>query len=198
MMEETSSSVGHISEPDIRLFKTTLLARRFPGLQKLSEKEIVDLIIADQKAAGRKLESTVKSYPKTHFKAPTPKKELWFSSSQPVFTCINPSQAKDDIKRPENQSYLGVNTPYSADHMDLMEDIIHDESKRRTGPFLPTSTTQARGTICIDYYLNSSDAAAKEAELSATRRKAAEQMHHYIQQQTARRGHMLVQSPTSS
>jgi hypothetical protein len=57
---------------------------------------------------------------------------------------------------------------------------------------------QARDTIRIDYYLNSSDAETKQAELNATRRKASEQVSLYFQGQTTRRGHMLVQTPPSS
>jgi hypothetical protein len=91
---------------NIDQFKTTLLARRFPGLKNLSEKEIVELIVADRKAAGRKLEATVKSYPKTDFQAPTPKKDSWPNSTQPVFTYINPSQAREDIKRPGHKVTL--------------------------------------------------------------------------------------------
>ena len=84
-------------------FKTTLLARRFPGLRDLPDRDIRDLILADRRAAGRRLMAPVKSHPKTHFKPLPPKREQWPAATQAPFTYINPMQAKSDIRRPDSE-----------------------------------------------------------------------------------------------
>lgn len=57
---------------------------------------------------------------------------------------------------------------------------------------LAATTTQARDTIRVDYYLNGKGADEKRAELSGTRQRAKEQMETYYSTQTQRRGQMLV------
>ena len=83
-------------------FKTTLLSRRFPGLQSLPDKDIRDLILADRKAAGRRLAAPTKTHPKKQFSPLPCKREQWpAGSQQPAFIYVNPAQAKEDVRRPE-------------------------------------------------------------------------------------------------
>lgn len=43
------------------------------------------------------------------------------------------------------QSFIGIGTPYDADHSDLMEDVNNDYNKRNA-PFLPACASEV---ICL-------------------------------------------------
>jgi hypothetical protein len=92
------------------------------------------------------------------------------------------------------QSFINLNTPYDAHHADYMEDTTSDWSKRCPNqPFRPSSMSEARETIKVDYYLNSKTAADKAAERSQTLSRAMEQKQQFSQMTTDRRGKMLVE-----
>jgi hypothetical protein len=80
-------------------FKTTLLSRRFPGLKSLPDADIKEMILADRKAQGRKMQAPERTHPKTDFQpAPAPVQE-----AAKVFIPVNPAQAKEQAKRPDSE-----------------------------------------------------------------------------------------------
>lgn len=187
-----SLSQEEVTDEDIRVFKTTLLARRFPGLKGLSDKAIKDLIRADRKAALRTLPS--RTHPKTQFEPLT----RIDPGQTNIFYPVNPSQAKETAKRPDSECFIGIATPYDAHHADFVEDKTSDEARRiNKAAFCPTSTSQARDAIRVDYYLNSVDTQTKQAELAETRQRGTEQIQQYLATQTSHRGQMY-RSPSAA
>mmetsp|Transcript_3039 Transcript_3039/g.6601 ORF Transcript_3039/g.6601 Transcript_3039/m.6601 type:complete len:195 (+) Transcript_3039:69-653(+) len=187
------ASTSEVDDDDVRVFKSTLLARRFPGLKDMSSKDIKILIMEDRKATGRKLEAPHKTYPKSDFTPPSPKRELATTSLTPIFTPINPYEAKRTIKRPDTECFAGIGTPYDADHTDFAADKQSDEAKRNRGiPFMPTCSSQAKTSIRVDYYLNSQDAMSKAKELSTTRERGRYHMSQYSELYESRRGKTLL------
>lgn len=81
-------------------FKTTLVARRFPGLRGLMDEDVRNLILADRKKSGIKLLSPQKTHPKRDFAAAPPARDVPGSGSIP-FVPINQAQAKENVRRPD-------------------------------------------------------------------------------------------------
>lgn len=172
-----SLSLGDITNEDIRLFRRTLLARRFPQLRDLTDEEIAQLIIADRKATGRRLEAPSKSYPKTDFMPLTIDKDV---KVPPPFVPGNYFEARDTISRKPAEAFVGIHSPYPAEHQDFCEDVTNDDSKRCAGvPFRPTCPQEAKSTIQVKYYLNSASEARQKAEREALRAKKRDMMSAY-------------------
>ncbi|KAJ9528039.1 hypothetical protein QJQ45_005692 [Haematococcus lacustris] len=186
-----------ITDEDIRLFKTSIMARRFPGLRNLSDEDIRALISADRHARGRKLVDprSHRTFPKTQFQAAPPKRDTAMPSltAAPVFVYINPAEAKQHIMRPHTES---------RDH--FLADKHLDESKRDDVPFVPNCPSQvtagpgssrpyiAKDATFRDFYLNSTDAETKASIREETRHRAQENCHAYSELQRSRRGQTLV------
>jgi hypothetical protein len=149
-----------ISQDDIKMFRSTLLAKRFPGLKDLPDSQIRELLLADLKVNNRRLEQQHKTYPKTEFKTGK-KSEIPTTKWVPV----NAIQAKLTVSRTPNEYYLSYNSPYDADHQALLLDKTCDMTKRHAlDPFIPTCSSQARSSIQVDYYLNSADKYTRDEE----------------------------------
>lgn len=97
-------------------FKTTLLARRFPGLRDLKDEDIRNLITADSKAAGRALTDprSNKTRPNTDYFIPAPKRDTIEPSTQAPFSPINPYMAKDEITRTAEEVSTDCTMPHSG------------------------------------------------------------------------------------
>ncbi|GLC34584.1 hypothetical protein PLESTB_001245500 [Pleodorina starrii] len=145
--------LDYITPEDIAIFRRTLLARRFPGLQKLSEAELIALIRAERRATGRKLVLEAKTHPKTTFTPPPPKREQPAPHITP-FVPANPFEAKTQSARANTERFIGVNTPYEAHRADFNEGRTTDES-RSVAPFVPSCSSRAKDTLQIKYFLNS-------------------------------------------
>ncbi|GFR42386.1 hypothetical protein Agub_g3257, partial [Astrephomene gubernaculifera] len=154
--------LDYITSDDIALFRRTLLARRFPGLQKMSDADLIALIRAERKATGRKLVPEVRLHPKTTFTPPPPKREQPAPRVTP-FVPSNPFQAREQASRSNAERFTGVDTPYEAHRDDFNEGRTTDE-KRRVAPFVPSCASQARDAIQIKYFLNSPQEAAPLAQ----------------------------------
>ncbi|KAL6763862.1 hypothetical protein V8C86DRAFT_2483425 [Haematococcus lacustris] len=185
-----------ITDEDIRLFKTSIMARRFPGLRNLSDEDIRALISADRHARGRKLVDprSHRTFPKTQFQAAPPKRDTAMPSltTAPVFVYINPAEAKQHIMRPHTEAHLGLGNPYSLSRDHYLADKHLDESKRDDVPFVPNCPSQAKDATFRDFYLNSTDAETKAGIREETRHRAQENCHAYSELQRSRRGQTLV------
>ncbi|GLI64091.1 hypothetical protein VaNZ11_007263 [Volvox africanus] len=148
-----ADDMDYITPDDVALFRRTLLARRFPGVQKMSEGDLIALIRAERKATGRKLALQPKTHPKTTFAPPPPKREQPSPRVTP-FIPSNPFEAKTQSARSNTERFIGVNTPYESHRTDFNEGRTTDEA-RRVAPFVPTCSSQAKNTLQIKYFLNS-------------------------------------------
>jgi len=182
-----------ISQDEIDAFKSSVLARRFPGLKSMSEDDLKRVIYNEKKKAGQTYEKPKKTYPKTNYEIPeVPKRNL--VSIQPApFVPISPSSAKTEVMRAPQDSFIGVGTPYDSDKVDLLEDRANDESKRATSnSFVPSSASKAKDAIRADYYLYSADEKTKQAELNATRMRSTTNTALYNELYNSRRGKTLI------
>jgi hypothetical protein len=115
-----ASEVGlqtELSLPMLLQFKTTLIARRFPGIRDMPQNEIKQLIAVDQNAARRVNQDPRlhRTHPKTNFEAnlPPPKRSTLSRSQSPEkapFSPINPESAKKTIARPHTEVESDVET----------------------------------------------------------------------------------------
>mmetsp|Transcript_691 Transcript_691/g.1656 ORF Transcript_691/g.1656 Transcript_691/m.1656 type:complete len:147 (+) Transcript_691:148-588(+) len=126
------STEPDIQVEDIKLFRNSLLARRFPGIKALSDKEVAALVVADQKAKGRKLQPSFKTYPKTQFEIGEKR-----TRQDPIWIPNNASEAKKDTFRSAEEAFVGMYSPYDADKEDFLEKKESDARKVIGGYFYP-------------------------------------------------------------
>eukprot|EP01024_Parvocaulis_polyphysoides_P043683 TRINITY_DN4005_c0_g1_i1.p3 TRINITY_DN4005_c0_g1~~TRINITY_DN4005_c0_g1_i1.p3 ORF type:complete len:141 (+),score=1.31 TRINITY_DN4005_c0_g1_i1:267-689(+) len=100
-----------------KAFRTSLLARRFPGLKELSDKDIQDIVLDN--SATLQLDITQKTYPKTNLP------QITLVKSEPdVWNPCNPQQAKYMSSKKPHETYVAIYSPYAAEH----EDFLHNET----------------------------------------------------------------------
>ena len=93
-----SRSAGEASTSEqVRLFKSSLLGRRFPGMRELPDEQIAAILKHDTKASKRALE--VKTHPKSDFAPAT----LPPAEPARIFYPVNPTQARDTAKRQDSE-----------------------------------------------------------------------------------------------
>lgn len=93
-----SRSAGETSTSEhVRLFKSSLLGRRFPGMRELPDEQIAAILKHDTKASKRALE--VKTHPKSDFAPAT----LPPAEPARIFYPVNPTQARDTAKRQDSE-----------------------------------------------------------------------------------------------
>jgi hypothetical protein len=86
-------------------FKTSLVARRFPGIKGLSEEDIAILVLSERKSRGETRTLPQKTYPKTQFQPMSPRRnDPEATQPPPKFIPCNPSQAKATIVMPPVQA----------------------------------------------------------------------------------------------
>lgn len=191
-MQLHSQSAADVTDEDIKLFRRTLIARRFPQLRELSDKEVVELILADRKATGRRLEAPRKTYPKTEYESLVLDK----TTKPPIpFVPVNAVEAKETIKRKPAEAFIAIHSPYDANHQDFVEDKTNDESKRHPmAPFYPTCPPEAKSTIQVKYYLNSATEEGQQAEKDALRTRTFENMSNYLENYSTMRSTVRARS----
>lgn len=163
-----------VSEADVKLWRSSILVRRLPGLAKLSDEQVRDIILADRKGTeDRKRRALVKTYPKTE--VPLVEKPDWKDHavvSKQVFTPTNPHEARTGVMRPDDESFcLSLESPYEKNHAEVMAEITSDLDKRCSDkPFFPPGTSLTiKEAIAVHYHLNvsSPEPAVLAAELAA-------------------------------
>eukprot|EP00197_Chlamydomonas_leiostraca_P015011 CAMPEP_0202883098 /NCGR_PEP_ID=MMETSP1391-20130828/38954_1 /ASSEMBLY_ACC=CAM_ASM_000867 /TAXON_ID=1034604 /ORGANISM="Chlamydomonas leiostraca, Strain SAG 11-49" /LENGTH=159 /DNA_ID=CAMNT_0049566063 /DNA_START=59 /DNA_END=538 /DNA_ORIENTATION=- len=159
----------------------------------MADEHIKQLILADRKATGRRQEDprAARTSPKTEFNPPPPKRDMQPLTTQPPFSPINPTQAKDSVRRPWAECALGMGNPYDGDTQAFRVDKHSDDAKNRA-PFIPTCTAEAKTTIAVDYYLYSPDAETKAGERDTIRARGAAHKEALRELGTTRRGKTLV------
>ena len=177
-----------VTAADIKLFRTSLMGRRFPGLKHMSDEDVAALVVADRAATGRRLEPTTKTYPKTQFVAGGKK-----TRADPVWTPSSAVEAKESIVMPPEQAFAGMYSPYNAAREDFLEKKHLDTKKILAGrEFIPSNWSEARKTTEVDYFIYSATAGVKEAEKKATRDRMSLSLSNYQQVESTRRGQKLV------
>ena len=145
-----------ITEEDIRLFRTSLLARRMPALKNMSDTEVKTICAADAKGVmSRREKSLQKSWPKTNYAKGTKTTII----DDGTFRPCSPSKAKSEAARPDDERFcLNLGTPYSSEHSQFVADQTLDLSKRCSGSdWIPSGgNSQAKETIRTKSTLNMS------------------------------------------
>ena len=184
---ESTNVVEGVSTADIKVFRTSILARRFPGLKNLTDEDVAALIVADRAATGRKIEAPVKHYPKTvHVKG---EKKL---RNDPIWVPNNAVEAKDSILMPPEEAFVGMYSPYEADREDFLEKKHSDERKQLQGAFVPSSWSQAKDTVEVNYFINSATADVKMAEKIERMARTNANLIDYRDVYTQRQGKRVV------
>jgi hypothetical protein len=100
------------------------------------------------------------------------------SDSRPPFRPCNPKEARLKITE-ERHGYVGLHSPYDIAHRIAV--LERQEAQKRVlgGTFNPSSASQARKEIQVDYYLNSADAETIAAERRYIKDKANRNMVEY-------------------
>ncbi|KAG1663543.1 hypothetical protein FOA52_003171 [Chlamydomonas sp. UWO 241] len=186
-----AAGLEDVTDEDIRIWRSTLLARRFPGLKSMPTEDIKAMIVADRKAHGRKVAHENKTYPKSH-PPPAP------ATPEPglIWSPVSAGGAKEEVARQTDELYLSKGTLYAADRMDYLADQASDMSKRgASGAWLPSNAgLQSKEATRVDCYLSPSSlgTAEKALALSEIRRRAGANMSEYSLHASTRRGQTLV------
>lgn len=117
-----------ITNDDIRLFRSSLLARRMPGLKNLPDEEVKGIISSDDAGIkARRAQAMKKTWPKTNYARGTKPQIV----NDGVFSPVSPSKAKAESARRDDERYcLNLNTPYAGEHSQFVADQTLDLSKR--------------------------------------------------------------------
>eukprot|EP00238_Polyblepharides_amylifera_P006527 CAMPEP_0196587780 /NCGR_PEP_ID=MMETSP1081-20130531/58570_1 /TAXON_ID=36882 /ORGANISM="Pyramimonas amylifera, Strain CCMP720" /LENGTH=220 /DNA_ID=CAMNT_0041910061 /DNA_START=126 /DNA_END=788 /DNA_ORIENTATION=+ len=160
--------IGGVSLAEIRAFRTSISARRFPALREMRDEDIAALVIANKKINQKRLLGTKaglaevhpgKSKPLDDFQRfhvgssmaePPPMNASKSRETRPAFSPCNPSQAKEDIYRQGAEPFVGCTEPFERHY-------TREDMAKETKPFVPNAPSQAKKTISIDYFLNSPD-----------------------------------------
>lgn len=184
---DQNTGVEGVTAADIKLFRTSIMTRRFPGLKILSDEDVAALIVADRKATGRKLEPPQKGYPKTKFVVGHQK-----TRNDPVWIPNNPGEAREAILMQPQQAFAGMFSPYDADKKDFL-DMKHSDAKKVAGPdFKPSNPSEARTMTEVNYFLYSATARSKQADRDSLRDRTALNKSAYGTVYTQRRGNCLT------
>ena len=185
---EQHAGLEGVTAADIKQFRTSIMARRFPGLKHMSDEDVAALVVADRAATGRRLDPPMKTYPKTQYVNGEKK-----TREDPIWMPNSATEAKDSIVMPPEQAFVGMYSPYNAAHEDFLEKKAEDTAKILAGVgFVPSNWSEARNTTEVDYFLYSATANVKMAEKTATRERMSTNMSNYNQVGSNRRGQRLV------
>lgn len=182
------AATGEISAEEINAFRTSITARRFPGLRNLSDEDVAVMLLGHLKAGGAKAEVRQKNFPKSQQQKGEKK-----SRSDPVWWPNNAQEAKDSIVLEPEKAFAGMFSPYDADRQDFLEKKHADTAKLVTpAPFVPTNWSEARKTTEVDYFINSATAAEKEMHKRGLRERANFNTSEFQRVYTTRRGKKLT------
>jgi len=170
-----------VSTAEIRSFRTSMSARRFPALRDLKDEDIASLVLAERKARNARLyggkyglDNLGKSGPLEDFRRAhltrdhQPREHqtatkggdglgAGLAPKKPPFSPVNPTEAKQEIYRKGDAPYNTLNTPYDAERFRYIPDDA-------LLPFVPNSASESKKTVAINYYMNSPDAETLEME----------------------------------
>ena len=160
----SSSRAGavEVSAEAITQFRTSLLARRFPGLQGMSDAEVAD-IIAQQGPGSTAFDASPRR-PKGGgggggggagagsrgrggaLRAQGQARGQKRGGRAPFSPC-NPERAREEISRHSCMLFSGIPVPYEADKEAFLAGKNLDERKRLAQAFAPNSASQAADSI---------------------------------------------------
>ena len=148
-----------VSAEAITQFRTSLLARRFPGLQGMSDGEVAD-IIAQQGPGSAALIASPRR-PKGGGGGGAGADRLGRGGARKgrgeamgqkrggraPFSPCNPERAREEISRHSCMLFSGMPVPYEADKEAFLAGKNLDERKRLAQAFAPNSASQAADSI---------------------------------------------------
>mmetsp|Transcript_64201 Transcript_64201/g.203081 ORF Transcript_64201/g.203081 Transcript_64201/m.203081 type:complete len:274 (-) Transcript_64201:173-994(-) len=176
---------------EIKQFRTSISARRFPALRELEDDDIAALILADKVAKrDRPWSKQGRARPRNPSHPLEPKVEAakaaevasrpqtglrYMSEANTLgrmpFSPCNPTRAKNDIFLGQDAPYALCQTEYEGARNFFIDDkqrsLRYGQSLNRSG-FLPAAPSQAKDQIRVKYFLNSADAETLEREKSDT------------------------------
>jgi len=194
-MTDAAVYVGHadntVSMDEIRDFRTSMSARRFPALRDLKDEDIASLVLAERKSRLNRVytvgktgaaaerashdtrrcrrlggeltgEHTHSSVAGSTLKRGEEAAAEGAGVHKPVlkrapFSPANPAKARDEIERRGPSAFHSINTPYELEVFRYIPD-------EQLLPFVPSSASQAKKTVQVNYYLNSPDAETQDME----------------------------------
>lgn len=174
MTDELVFAEGSISAVEIRAFRASIPARRFPMLKSMSDAQVAAILRKDKMARMEKAkpwDTTTQSTPLDDFLrksessrtqpgetlSSTKSKQTKASPSRPSvpFSPCNSRAARDTIARLDTERFLTVGTQYDEAIKQYLAMKNFDESKRLAAPFKPNSASQAKHMTAIKYFMNS-------------------------------------------
>lgn len=178
-----------VTQAEIIAFRTSITARRFPALREMRDEDLAALVLANKKAQSKKPayeqredfdyttlgpreEPLTTRQAAMYYKDPVVLK----TGPRPPFAPANTAQAKSDIARKGAEPFLNSSAPLEGLH--TRDSMRLDDSK----PFKPSSASQAKDLIMVNYYLNSPDQTTQESE------------KEFIQQRALKNSEKLVRS----
>mmetsp|Transcript_5111 Transcript_5111/g.12860 ORF Transcript_5111/g.12860 Transcript_5111/m.12860 type:complete len:209 (+) Transcript_5111:85-711(+) len=160
-VDSTGAPPPHVTADDIRAFRTSIAARRFPHLRKLRDEEVEALLISSLQAGGQMPILERRTHPKSQ---PTMRSKLTLDA--PVWCPSNAAEAKATITitaDPE-KAFVGMFSPYDADRQEFLQKKHADTSKIVcSAPFIPSNNSEAKKSTEVDYFIYSATAAEKDA-----------------------------------
>lgn len=178
------------TEDDIRLFRKSLAARRFPGIQAMSDEEVRSLIRSSRSAMPLKSpltefrSSLYRDRGRTTTRASSSSSAMHANEGgmastsrnvdktgtnltkiRPAFRPVNPHSAKDTVSRKPEELYLNKGIPYDRVDRAFTADKVSDERRKVSGAFVPNSSMRrAQVATTVEYYLYSATQEVKEQE----------------------------------
>lgn len=192
-----------VTMDEIRDFRTSMSARRFPALRDLRDEDVAALVLAERKARATRAYNAkppMTSSPRRTRRLTdspdldkvSPRSALvgaGGSEGRPVlkkappFSPANPFKARDDITRAgKNSQFASVGTPYDVE---VFRYIPNEEIL----PFVPASAAEAKKKVAVNYYLNSPDAETQEVERVTIAMRSANSISRMRQEMKWDRGH---------
>lgn len=142
-----------VQASDIRAFRTSMSARRFPALRDLSDENVARLV-SERDSPSKKVKEPPPEVTRIFQGRPTMTAKK--NPKLPPFRPCNPSQAKSAISRQGDEMFVGAASRYDDDKDAFLTRKGLDEAKRLGPvPFAPNSATQAKTQIAVGYFLNS-------------------------------------------
>lgn len=185
--EPSASQVAiEVTALDIRVFRTSQAARRFPALRMMSDVDVAALIVADRAskmARGVKVkqpERPVVEVPYRPSLRPAVQDEGFVREKRPTFAPCNHFDGRREVERKGVDSFAICTAPFDEAKTEYVNSIFSDQRKRVSLGFTYNNPSEAKTSIAVNYYLNSPDAETLAMEKAETLRRSVANKDAFI------------------
>ncbi|XRB00196.1 hypothetical protein NFJ02_08g138950 [Pycnococcus provasolii] len=182
-----------VTAREIRAFRTSQAARRFPALRTMSDEDVAALIVADRasKAArGVRQKVTPRPVVEAPYRPslrPPVQNEGGVAEKRPNFSPVNPHAARRTVERKGPDSFAICEAPYDEAKEEYLNSLFNDQRNRIGLGFTYNNPSEAKSTIAVNYYLNSPDAETLAMEKEETLRRSIANKESFIMSYNAMR-----------